>query len=57
MGHRAAQDAVDFGVAVDVQIMTLKELKQCYFTGVNSDRTVPRDIAIVSAEVNKGEER
>jgi methyltransferase (TIGR00027 family) len=41
----------------NVQIMTLEELKQCYFTGVNSDRTVPRDIAIVSAEVNKCEER
>jgi methyltransferase (TIGR00027 family) len=39
----------------NVHNMTLEELKQRYFTGVNAGRTVPRDIAIVSAEVNKGE--
>ncbi len=37
--------------------MTIEELKQRYFTGVNAGRTVPRDIAIVSAEVNRGEDK
>ncbi len=35
-----------------VHNITLEELKQRYFTGVNAERTVPRDIAIVSAEVS-----
>ncbi len=39
----------------DVRNMTLEELKQRYFTGPNAGRTVPADIAIVSAVVNPGE--
>ncbi len=38
----------------NAQNMTLDELKQRYFTGPNAGRTVPGDIAIVSAIVNKG---
>ncbi len=40
----------------DVHNMTLEELKQRYFCGVNAKRTVPGDIAIVFAEVNRGED-
>jgi methyltransferase (TIGR00027 family) len=39
----------------NVHNLTLEELKQRYFTGPNAGRVVPADIAIVSAEVNKGE--
>ncbi len=39
----------------NVHNMTLEELKARYFTGPNAGRTVPGDIAIVSAVVNKGE--
>ncbi len=39
----------------DVQNLTLEELKQRYFTGPNAGRTVPADIAIVSALVNRGD--
>jgi methyltransferase (TIGR00027 family) len=41
----------------NVNNMTLDQLKQRYFTGPNARRTVPADIAIVSAVVNKGEDK
>jgi methyltransferase (TIGR00027 family) len=41
----------------NVHNMTLEALRQHYFTGANAGRTVPADIAIVSAEVNKGLEK
>jgi methyltransferase (TIGR00027 family) len=41
----------------NVHNMTLEELKQRYFTGPNAGRAVPADIAIVSAVVNKGEDK
>ncbi len=41
----------------DVNNMTLEQLKQRYFTGPNAERAVPADIAIVSAVVNKGEDK
>ncbi len=40
----------------NVNNMTLEQLKQRYFTGPNAGRTVPADIAIVSAVVNKGKD-
>ncbi len=41
----------------DVRNMPLDVLKQRYFTGPNASRTVPTDIAIVSAVVNKDEKK
>jgi methyltransferase (TIGR00027 family) len=41
----------------NVHNMTLDALRQRYFTGANAGRTVPADIAIVSAVVNKGVEK
>ncbi len=41
----------------NVQNMPLEALKQRYFTGPNAGRAVPAGIAIVSAVVNKGEEK
>ncbi len=37
----------------NIHNLTLEELKQHYFSGANAGRTVPKDIAIVSAIVNK----
>jgi methyltransferase (TIGR00027 family) len=41
----------------NVHNLTFEELKQRYFTGQNAGRAVPADIAIVSADVNKGEDK